>query len=265
MARLVLIAVLLSAAAVAQGGQVRGVVLGPRGAISNALISVQSAADATAEAKPMAITDAKGEFHFKQAPGKWRLCATAAGLSLYCTVVDLVASGSIDLKLTLAKGAESNPLPQSVEDNPLQLYAGKWASTSHMYATQFSREQEISAKLTCAWTPDSKFLICDQVITDPKGTHNQLTVYSYNAEEKVYVYSTFPAPGAQPNFAKLEIAGRNIVYSGSAERDGKRTLFRTTNSFSAVDDRYTFVAEFSIDDGAHWTKMLEGAATRIAQ
>ena len=254
-----------TALSAAQSGTIHGIVRDSNGSpVSNAIVSLQPATG-SALAKPMAITDSKGAFHIKQQPGKWKLCATAAGFALYCDTLDLGPTGSIDLKITLRVGPVSNPVPvQSVEDNPLLLYTGQWNSTSHMYETAFSKAQDIAAKLNCAWTPDNEFLICDQLITMGGTTHSQLTVYSRDREKHIYVYSTFNSPGARPNFGELEVGARQFTYNGSAEQNGKKTLFRTTNTFSNAGDHYDFVAEFSTDDGAHWTKMLEGIATRIA-
>jgi hypothetical protein len=133
-----------------------------------------------------------------------------------------------------------------------------------MYDTPMSKAQDVTSKLNCSWTADNKFLICDQTITMPDGMHNQLTVYSYDPGAKAYVYSTFAGPGARPNYSKLEVGEHKFIYNGSFERDGKKTLFRTTNTFSPSGDSYTFLAEFSTDDGAHWTKMLDGTAKRVA-
>ena len=254
----------LVTAAAAQTGNIQGVVRDPAGAVvPNAIISIQPASGPAA-AKPVAVTDSKGGFRIKQQAGKWKLCATATGFSLECTEFDLVPTGSVDLKLNLAVSPVGNPMVQTVEDNPLLLYDGQWASTSHMYDTAFSKAQDISSKLTCSWTPDHEFLICDQVIRMGGATHSQLTVYSHDHEGHRYVYSTFNAPGSRPNFSTLEVAARQFIYSGSAEQNGKKTLFRTTNTFSSSGDRYDFLAEFSTDDGAHWTKMLDGTATRLA-
>lgn len=256
---------LMAAVCAAQSGTIHGVIRDPGGTpVSNAIVSLQPATG-NGVARPMAITDSKGAFHIKQSPGKWKLCATAAGFALYCDALDLGPTGSIDLKITLPIGPVSNPIPvQSPEDNPLLLYTGRWTSTSRMYDTAFSKAQDIAAKLNCTWTPDNEFLICDQVITMGGATHSQLTVYSHSRERHAYVYSTFNMPGAQPNFSELEVGPRQFIYNGSAEQNGKKTIFRTTNTFSNAGDHYDFVAEFSTDDGAHWTKMLEGTATRVA-
>ncbi len=249
----------------AQNGAVHGVVLDPNGAaVPDAIISVQPTSG-NGHARPVAITDAKGAFHIKQQPGNWKLCATAFGFALRCDTLDLVPSGSIDLKLTLAIGPLPNAISvHSTEDNPLELYSGQWTSTSRMYDTAFSKAQDIAAKLTCTWTVDNEFLVCDQLITMGGNTHSQLTVYSRDHERHTYVYSTFNEPGASPNFSELEVKGRQFSYNGRAEQDGRQTLFRTTNTFSPSGDHYDFVAEFSSDNGAHWTRMLEGKATRIA-
>ena len=148
------------------------------------------------------------------------------------------------------------------EESPLALYQGRWTSTAHMNDTAFSKAQEVTAKLSCSWTGDHEFLVCDQIITDARGTHSQLTVYSYNPDDKSYRYSTIPSPGMPGMGGKMEVEDHRFVYSGSSEQNGKKTLFRTTNLFSAAGDSYTFVAEFSTDEGAHWTKMVEGTTKK---
>jgi hypothetical protein len=264
MTRIVACLLALTAGAAAQTGAIRGTVHDLSGtAVPNAVVSIQPAGS-TSGSKAVAITNAKGEFRIKQTPGKWKLCATAAGFALNCETLDLVPTGSIDLKLTLAVGPIANPIMQSAEDNPLMLYAGQWTSTSHIYDTAMSKAQDISAKLTCTWTPDQQFLVCDQLITMAGSTHSQLTIYTRDHEKHRYVYSTFNMPGARPSFSELEVSGRQFIYNGSFEQEGKKTLFRTSNIFSSSGDHYDFVAEFSTDNGGHWTKTLEGRAERIA-
>src|SRR5947209_15733539 len=118
MLKVSLIVLALAAVSAAQNGTIHGIVRAPNGsAISNAIISVQPATG-NSLAKPVAITDSKGAFQLKQQPGKWKLCATAAGFALNCETLDLVPTGSIDLKLTLPVGPLANPIVQSAEDNP---------------------------------------------------------------------------------------------------------------------------------------------------
>ena len=145
----------------------------------------------------------------------------------------------------------------------LGVFVGKWQSEGRMVETPFSHADKISSSIECRWSPQGNFLICEQMITDSAGKHNQLSIYSYNSKDGNYSISSMAGPGKQPWNGTVIINGNVWTYPGSFEAKGKKVEIRTTNDFS-VPDTETFKTEFSDDGGAHWIVTLQGTAHKTA-
>jgi Protein of unknown function (DUF1579) len=121
----------------------------------------------------------------------------------------------------------------------------------------------VTSNLQCRWSPQGSFLVCEQLIKMGPGEHRQLTVYSYNAKEGNYVYTTLADPGAKPTTGTVEIKGNVWTYASSVEAHGKTTQVQTINEFTDAKTEVFKVAS-SDDGGAHWVRVLEGKARKIA-
>ena len=142
---------------------------------------------------------------------------------------------------------------------PLAAFVGQWEGGGTFYDTAMSKAGKITSKTDCSWSPSQHYLICEQTITDDKGTHQQLTVYTPSDDADDFTYYTIT--GSNPPFTgKVQIAGNTWTYDNKFEQDGKKTEVRTTNVFSADDE--TFKTEYSVDGGA-WTTMLDGKSHRV--
>jgi len=140
----------------------------------------------------------------------------------------------------------------------LGAFVGQWQTEGTLMCSM-----RVTSSLECRWSPQALFLICEQLIKMGTGEHRQLTVYSYNAKEGTYAYTTLSDPGAKPTTGTVEIKGNVWTYAASVEAHGKTTQVRTTNEFTDAKTEVFKVAS-SEDGGAHWVSVLEGKARKTA-
>jgi hypothetical protein len=165
----------------------------------------------------------------------------------------------------VAFGGIANSADDQDAAKKLGVLVGKWESEATVSESRFSHADKLSSSMECRWSPQSDFLICEQLITDSSGKHTQLSIYSYNAKKTNYIISTVTGPGNEPMNGTVMIKGNIWTYPGSYEPlIGKKTLVRTINDFS-VSGTDSFKTEFSDDDGAHWTVTLQGKGHKIQQ
>lgn len=146
-----------------------------------------------------------------------------------------------------------------VDDSPvrkLSAFLGKWRTEG-----VFANGNKVTSELECRWSPQGQYLICEQQVQMGATQSHQLTVYSYNAKDSAYSYTTFQDSGARPSTGTLEINGYVWVYNSSFERDGKTVQVRNTNRFPNPRTE-EFTVESSDDGGATWKPLLQGSAHR---
>jgi hypothetical protein len=142
---------------------------------------------------------------------------------------------------------------------PLSAFVGHWEGGGTFYETAMSKAGTVTSRTDCAWSPEGHYLVCEQNITDEKGSHQQLTVYTPSTEGSEFTFYTITGSAA-PFTGKVKIEGNKWTYDNSFEQDGKKTEVRTINLFTA--DEETFKTEYSVDGGP-WTAMLDGKSHRV--
>jgi hypothetical protein len=144
--------------------------------------------------------------------------------------------------------------------NKLGAFLGKWDAQT----TLIISGAKAGSKIECRWTPTGSFLICEQQASDGMGLHRQVTVYGYDHNNKIYVFTSLTDQGAPPSHGTIEIKDAIWTYSSSfAATGGKTNLFKTTYDFSSPGIG-KFKTERSDDGSAHWQTVLEGTAKKIA-
>jgi len=162
------------------------------------------------------------------------------------------------LAITVCSG-----LGRAQADDPakkLGIFLGKW-KTEGAFA---GSDNKVTSALECRWSPQGAFLVCEQLVKIAGGEHRQFTVYSYNAKDGNYSFTTISDPGAKPSSGTVQINGYVWVYSSSFEANGKTTQIRTTNQFTTPSTE-VFKTESSDDGGATWKTVLEGTARKSGQ
>jgi hypothetical protein len=163
---------------------------------------------------------------------------------------------ALSLVLILLCGAAVAQKSAADPTKKLGAFLGTWHTEGVM-----GSGGKITSTLDCRWSPQGNFLVCEQDVKLPTDEHHQLSVYSYSTADKVFFCTTFADPGHGPNSTRLEIDGNKWTYTGGFEVGGKRVLYRTTNEFSPKGT-YTFKAEQSNDNGAHWGIAVQGTGRK---
>jgi hypothetical protein len=139
---------------------------------------------------------------------------------------------------------------------PLAVLLGHWEGSGKFSATAMSAAGSIASKMDCAWSPQQRYLTCEQTLTDEKGTHQQLTLYTPAEAANTFQYYTIAGSG-KPFSGEVVVKDDTWTYDNVMEQDGKKTEIRTVNTFNAGEEK--FKTEFSVDGGP-WTTMLEGSS-----
>ncbi len=139
--------------------------------------------------------------------------------------------------------------------SPLAAFFGHWEGSSKMFATKYSKPEEVTSKADCKWSPQRAYLVCEQTIHDSHGVHTQLTTFTPNDNGKDYTFYTLLGDGKKAYTGSLKIDGDVWTYGPAEDAKDQYPLFRTTNTFT--NEMEVSVTEFT-EDGKTWTKMLEG-------
>jgi Protein of unknown function (DUF1579) len=141
----------------------------------------------------------------------------------------------------------------------LGAFEGKW----HTEGT-LANGDKTQSDMECRWTPQTRYLICDQQVNIGGTLSDQLTVYGYEPAAHNYYYSTFQERSFGPSTGTLQIQGNVWTYNSAFERKGKRTQIRTTNEF--IDPKTEiFKVAFSDDGGSTWKEMMQGTAHKTGE
>ncbi len=176
----------------------------------------------------------------------------------------MLATSTLAIAVALAQNTPSGTADVAAATKKLGVFVGKWKSEGNFFETAYSHVGHVTSGIHCRWSPQGNFLVCEQQIIDSSGQHIQLSIFSYNEKEGNYTISSMAGPGKQPWNGTVIINGNIWTYPGGFEVNGKKVERRTINDFS-VSGMEQFKTEFSDDGGAHWTKMLEGTARKIAE
>lgn len=147
------------------------------------------------------------------------------------------------------------------EDDPVQklgAFLGKWQTDG-----TFANGGKVHSELECRWSPQRRYLVCEQQVSMGNNVTDQLTVYGYDSKSAKYTYSSFQGNGAAPSTGMLEIKGNVWVYNSSFQSNGKRTDILTTNEFTDAKTEQFKVA-LSEDGGVTWKTGLQGSAHKVA-
>ena len=150
---------------------------------------------------------------------------------------------------------------QKAAEDPVKAlgaFLGKW----HTEGT-FNNGNKAHSELECRWSPQNRYLICEQAVMMANMTTHQLTVYGYDPGKAKYSYSSFQENAPAPSTGTLDITGKTWTYNSTVENNGKKTQVRTTNEFTDPKTE-VFKVTLSDDDGLSWKPVLQGTARKTA-
>jgi hypothetical protein len=157
----------------------------------------------------------------------------------------------------------ARPVPtEAAAIDQLGAFLGHWRTTGEMRETNYSKARKKSDdEMTCQWTPNHGFLICDQLIHKPQGVENELSIYTYDEKDHSYAFFGVGREDKEARTTKLTIQHRVWTYSDESVEGGKHVQFRTVNRFVSPKE-VTWRSEYS-EDGSHWILMGEGRDIRL--
>ena len=147
------------------------------------------------------------------------------------------------------------------ERDALSRFVGTWKGTGTSEETPYSHKSSQDGTTVCQWSSMQAFLVCDQEHTAPGGRARDLSVYTYDASSHKYHFFNLGQDGHHTTIGLL-VRKDEVIYQSEPEEGGMKTVFRTVNKWESPD-RYTYRAEFSTDDGKHWTTMASGVSVRV--
>ena len=148
---------------------------------------------------------------------------------------------------------------RSAGADELDRYAGSWTSTGTFVDTPYSKAGPADADTTCTWSTDRGFMICQQRVTLSGKTEHDLGIYTYDDATKAYHFVAVRTTG--PSSPDIAMDSTSVTYVSSFNDNGKQVTVRTMNVWVGPG-RYTWRTEYSTDNGATWTLMASGSATR---
>src|SRR5271170_4514833 len=82
---------------------------------------------------------------------------------------------------TLALASDHLQVPKiAPELSKMNVWVGKWASQTQVMTTPYSEAASVTSEMTCTWSPNHGFILCDHLIHGAAGVSNSLSVYTYD-------------------------------------------------------------------------------------
>jgi hypothetical protein len=140
---------------------------------------------------------------------------------------------------------------------------GQWVGAGQFVDTDYSKANRASATITCVWSPDHFFVICDLDINFGGNPMHDLSIYTFDPKTSRFYFYGVSLGTENPRSPALDIRenGERWTYSSTAEIKGKTVQFRTTNQFRD-NDHVEWRSEYSVDGGKTWTRTGEGKESR---
>lgn len=144
----------------------------------------------------------------------------------------------------------------------MNIWVGRWQSHTTIMQTPYSQAGVMSASMTCSWSPNHGFVLCDHMLHGPDGAlTNSISLYTYDAREKIYKFFGVQKDES-PREIPMEVRG-NVWSFGTAVQSQNKTILFLTNDEFVSPTSMRFRTEFSVDDGAHWQELNQGHLTKI--
>jgi hypothetical protein len=143
----------------------------------------------------------------------------------------------------------------------MDVWVGHWQSETRVLNTPYSEAASVTSEMTCSWSPNHGFVLCDHLMHGVDGTTNSLSVYTYDERDKVYKFFGVEKD-SYPREVPMQVKGNVWSFGTEVQNQNKTIMFLTSDEF--VSDRSMhFRTEFSDDNGQHWKELNRGELTKI--
>ena len=151
--------------------------------------------------------------------------------------------------------AQPVPIEPSAPHERLRFLEGTW-TTSNSSPEQAFRE-------TCAWLPEGRrHMVCHSHWKTATGPREGMSIFSYDAATREYVYNGFRAGGTYVTLRGTEEKGRWVFQSESGK--GAERLRSRVTIEPSQQGGFNFLSEASTGDEP-WKEQAEFAYIRVPQ
>jgi hypothetical protein len=140
----------------------------------------------------------------------------------------------------------------------LSVFLGTWKGENKP-----GSEQVTTSVTSCGWSLNGRYLVCDQLVDQPAGKSNNLSIYNYDSLHDSYLLSIVGLPNTDPFSIPVTARGDTLIYSGAYTDQGKKIFTRTLNIFKS-SSFYIFITQYS-SDSTSWITTHEGSASKISR
>lgn len=167
------------------------------------------------------------------------------------------------LVLTLSVPVSLRAASPSPSMGKLSAFLGQWQLTGRVFPTAFSRAGSTRATLSCGWSGNRFFLICDERRTAGVGPADSLAIYGYDVHTRAFTYYQINVGGGVPYASPLTVVGNRWIYISEFRVKKGVVRFRTTDTFNSPN-RVVYSVEYS-SSGGKWVTVGRGTITRVAR
>jgi hypothetical protein len=174
---------------------------------------------------------------------------------------------SLTLAALLASVVALSHAATADPNDRMNIWVGRWHEMVEIKETAISHAASLPAHLTCAWTADRGYMVCEflseKVDPNEGQRSDHLSIFAYDAKGKAYKHL-----GISKDYKTLEETpisiDRNLWHYNYqvSSASGKKVDLRDSYEFVTPEKRITRV-EFSLDGGRTWTLMTESVGTKI--
>lgn len=149
----------------------------------------------------------------------------------------------------------------------MNIWVGRWLEMVEIKGTAISHASSEPAHLTCAWTADRGYMVCEFLsdIVDPNEGQrsDHLSIFAYDDKGKAYKHLGISKDYKTLEETPISIDGNLWHYNYQvSSASGKKVDLRDSYEFVTPEKRITRI-EFSLDGGRTWTLMTEAVGTKI--
>jgi hypothetical protein len=146
------------------------------------------------------------------------------------------------------------------EQERLKYFVGKWNFEFEMKQSPFGPAGKVEGTDRNEMMPGGFFLISHSKGKGTMGEIRGLSIFGYDADEKVYTYYSVNNWG-EKELAKGTVDGNTWTWNAESEMGGKDVKTRfTVNEVSPTSYTMKFDA---MSDSTSWTTLMEGKATKV--
>ncbi len=150
----------------------------------------------------------------------------------------------------------------------MSIWVGRWHEVVETKETAISHAASTPAHLTCAWTADRGYMVCEYLgeKVDPNEGKllDHLSIFAYDSKGKTYKHLGISKDYKTLEETPISIDGNLWHYNYQlSSATGKKIDLRDSYEFVTPEKRITRI-EFSLDGGRTWTLMSEAVGTKIS-